>query len=138
MPPISPIQAYASALVTAIGNAVIAFGVVNNTRAASVESAVVGLIALGFVIANALHHSANAKVMVAQGSPVPAPPVLSPGDQVSMALREISQAETQAQAVQATPGAQSPSAGLSPDPVASPVSSTGTVSAPATTTPTVP
>ena len=66
MPPISPIQAYASALVTAIGNAAIAFGVINNVRAASIETAVVGLIALGFVIANALHHSANAKVLAAK------------------------------------------------------------------------
>ena len=74
MPPVSPVQAYATALVTAIGNAAIAFGVISNTRAASIESAVVGLIALGFVIANALHHSANAKLAAAQ-VPKPTPAV---------------------------------------------------------------
>ena len=66
MPPVSPVQAYATALVTAIGNAAIAFGVIDNTRAASIETAIVGLIALGFVIANAMHHSANANLAAAK------------------------------------------------------------------------
>lgn len=63
MPPVSPIQAYAGALVTAVGNSLVAFGAFNNTVAATVESAAVAAIALGFVIANALHHSANARVL---------------------------------------------------------------------------
>jgi hypothetical protein len=66
MPPVAPVPAYISALIVAIGNAAVAFGAFNNTVAASVESAVVGVIALGFVIANALHHKANAAVTSAK------------------------------------------------------------------------
>lgn len=65
MPPVAPVPAYISALIVAIGNAAVAFGAFNNTIAASVESTAVGLVALAFVIANALHHNAAAKVTAA-------------------------------------------------------------------------
>lgn len=66
MSPVAPVPAYISALIVAIGNAAVAFGAFDNVIAASVESTVVGIVALGFVIANALHHNANAKIEVAK------------------------------------------------------------------------
>lgn len=57
----SPLQAALGTLVVTIGNAVVAFGAFSNTTAATIESAVVGLIGVSFLVANALHHNANAK-----------------------------------------------------------------------------
>lgn len=64
--PVAPVQAQTSPLVAVIttligniGNAVVAFGAFNNTTAAAIETAVVGLVSAAFVIANELRHKTN-------------------------------------------------------------------------------
>jgi hypothetical protein len=108
MPPVSPIQAAAAALVVAIGNAAIAFGAINNTAAATVETAVIGAIALGFVIANALHHSANAKV--AASSIASSPPAL----ELKPLLGTVTAAPPVVVNVHPAPGTAAASAGVAP------------------------
>ncbi len=66
MPPVNPIQAAIAALVVDVGAVVVGFGVLNNATAGIVETAVIGVATLGFVIANALHHNANATVAAAK------------------------------------------------------------------------
>jgi hypothetical protein len=55
----SPLVAVITTLIGNIGNAVVAFGAFNNTTAAAIETAVVGLVSAAFVIANELRHKTN-------------------------------------------------------------------------------
>jgi len=62
----TPLQAGIGAFAAEIITLLITFGVFNNAQAASVSSVVVGAIAVAFLIANSVHHHANAQVKAAQ------------------------------------------------------------------------
>lgn len=55
----NPVTAAVSAFVADVGTAAVTFGVLNNTEASAIVTAVVGLTSVAYVIANALHHKAN-------------------------------------------------------------------------------
>jgi hypothetical protein len=55
----NPVVTAISVAVTNIGNAVVAFGVFNNTTAAAIEVAVVGVVSAAFIVANELRHKTN-------------------------------------------------------------------------------
>ncbi len=56
----SPLEAAIGAVVVAVGNAAVALAVIGASTATLLETAVVGVVASVFLLANALHHKANA------------------------------------------------------------------------------
>lgn len=56
----STVQAAATAAVVAIGNAIVTFAIIGQTQATAIENAVIGVVALGFVIGQAIENHGKA------------------------------------------------------------------------------
>lgn len=66
MPPVNPIAAALTASVAAIGSLVVGLGLITSTVDGLAVAAAGTIIATGFLIANSIHHTAAAKVRVAE------------------------------------------------------------------------